>query len=218
MERRPDFAQVVRGGVGAFRAGHAEPGDEALRVVEIMIADPGERQIGEHFVAVGQIVERDGVARRRDAALAAQHDALGSPRRARGVEDHRGVLALAGADARVERGGDARVGERLAARRHHRVEGMEPRLAVIAQAALLVVNDMRQIRQPGGDGEDLVDLLLILRDDEFRPGVVEHESQLVGDRIGVDRDGNGAEHLGRRDGPVEARAVGADDGDAVALS
>ena len=56
---------------GAFRAGHAEAGDHALRVVEIMVADPGERQIGEHFVAVGQIVEGDGVARGGDAALAA---------------------------------------------------------------------------------------------------------------------------------------------------
>jgi hypothetical protein len=33
-----------------------------LRVVEIMIADPGQRQIGEHLVAVGQIVEGDRVA------------------------------------------------------------------------------------------------------------------------------------------------------------
>ena len=57
---RPDLAQVAGGGVGAFRTGHAEAGDIALRVVEIMVADPGERQIGEHFVAVGQLVEGDG--------------------------------------------------------------------------------------------------------------------------------------------------------------
>ena len=71
MKGRPDLAQVLGGGVGAFRAGHAKSRDEALRVVEIMVADPGERQIGEHLVAIGQIVEGDGVARRRDAALAA---------------------------------------------------------------------------------------------------------------------------------------------------
>ena len=95
---------------------------------------------------------------------------------------------------------------------------MESRLAVIAEPALLVINDVRQIRQPRGDGEYFVDLLLILRGDEFRAGVVEHGGHFVGDRIRVDRNGNGAEHLGGRDGPVEARAVGADDGDSIAFS
>ena len=64
IERRADLAQIGHRGVGAFRAGHAEAGDQALRVVEIMIADPGERQIGERLVVLGQLVEGDGVGRR----------------------------------------------------------------------------------------------------------------------------------------------------------
>ena len=72
MIGRADFAQVVGGGVGAFRTGHAEAGHVALRVVEIVVSDPGERQIGEHFVPLGKAVEGDGVARGGDRALAAQ--------------------------------------------------------------------------------------------------------------------------------------------------
>jgi hypothetical protein len=48
-----------------------EAGNVALRVVEIVIADPGERQIGEHAVVLGQLVEGDGVLRRCTACLSA---------------------------------------------------------------------------------------------------------------------------------------------------
>jgi hypothetical protein len=122
MEGRPDLAKVLGRGVGAFRAGHAEPGDEALRVIEVMVARPGQRQKGEHFVAIGQVVERDGVARRRDAALAAQHDALGAAGRARGVQDHRGIAALAFVDPPIERRGGARLSERRAPVGYHPIE------------------------------------------------------------------------------------------------
>ena len=43
---------------------------QALRVVEIMIADPGERQIGEHHVVLGQLVERHRVGGGLDPAAA----------------------------------------------------------------------------------------------------------------------------------------------------
>ena len=120
VEGRPDLAQVLGRGVGAFRAGHAEPGDEPLRVIEIMVARPGQRQKGEHFVAIGQVVERDRVARRRDAALAAQHDAFGAAGRARSIEDDRGIAAVALVDPPIERLGDISLGERRAPVGHHR--------------------------------------------------------------------------------------------------
>ncbi len=48
---------------------HAEAGDVALRVVEIVVADPGERQIGEHARRLSvRLVEGDGVAGGVDAA------------------------------------------------------------------------------------------------------------------------------------------------------
>ena len=82
MEGRADLAQILGGRRRAFRAGHAEARDQALRVIEIVIADPGQREIGQHLVAIGQIVEGDSIARGRDAALAGEHDALRAPGRA----------------------------------------------------------------------------------------------------------------------------------------
>ena len=80
------------------------------------------------------------------------------------------------------------------------------------EAALLVVDDALELRQPIGDGDDLVDLLLVADDGEPRLGVLEHVGHLVGHRVLVDRDGDAAEALHGRERGVEARAVVADDG------
>jgi len=82
MIGRADFAQVGRGGVGAFGAGDAEARDKALRVVEIVVADPRERQIGERLVTVGQFVVSDSVARGGNGTLAAQDHTLRAAGRA----------------------------------------------------------------------------------------------------------------------------------------
>ena len=85
-----------------------------------MIADPGQRQIGERFVAVGQPIERDRVARGANRSLAAQHDALGAAGGAGGVEYDRGVRAPAGVNAAIEVSRHGRIGERGAAFRGDR--------------------------------------------------------------------------------------------------
>ena len=61
IKARPDLAQILHRRVGIFRAGHAEARHQPLRIIEIVIADPGERQIGEHDVVFVQLVERDGI-------------------------------------------------------------------------------------------------------------------------------------------------------------
>jgi hypothetical protein len=181
-----------------------------------VIADPGEGQIGERLVAVGQIVEGDGFARRRDRALAAQDHALGASGRSGGVEDDGRIGPLAGVDAPVEVGRRGRIGEGGAAFRHERLERVKAGLVVVGEAARLVVNEMAQPRQPAADREDLVDLLLVLGDDDAGLGVIEHRGDLVRHRIGVDGDGDGADHLRRSDRPVKLRTVRADDRDGVA--
>jgi hypothetical protein len=82
MIGRADLSQVGRGSVGAFRAGDAKAGDITLRVIEVVVADPGEREVGEHLVTVRQIVEGDGVARSGNGVLAAQDHALRAAGRA----------------------------------------------------------------------------------------------------------------------------------------
>ena len=73
-----------------------------------------------------------------------------------------------------------------------------------------------QLRQPVGDRDDLVDLLLVLDDGELHLGVLEHVGHLVGHQVLVDRHRNAAEALHGREGGIQARAVVADDGDGVA--
>ena len=89
-------------------------------------------------------------------------------------------------------------------------------MVVILQAARLVVDDLRQLRQPVGDGDDLVDLLLILGDRELHFGMGEHIGHLVGDRVGIDRHRHGAERLAGAERPIEPRPIAADDGELVA--
>jgi hypothetical protein len=65
-------------------------------------------------------------------------------------------------------------------------------------------------------GEHLVHLLLVLGHDRGDIGVVPDIGELAGDGVLVDGNGHSAETLGGDLGPVEPRAVVADDRQAVA--
>src|SRR6185437_1639589 len=81
---------------------------------------------------------------------------------------------------------------------------------VIAKASRLVVNHALELRQSLLDGENLVDLLLILDRRKGHVRMRQNETQLVSNRIRIDRHGDGAEHLRRHDRPIELRPVRAD--------
>ena len=217
IEGRADLLQVRHRGVAALRAGEAEGGDQRLRIVEIVIPDPGERQIGERLVALGQPVEGDRVGRCIDAAAGGQHDALRLTGGAGGVEDDRAVGAAARLDLAVEPFAQSGVvHQRRTTIGDDVVDGMEAAVVVVAQPPRLVVDDLLELRQPLGHGQDLVDLLLVLDRREAHLGMGQHIGELFGDGVGVDRHRHGAEHLRRHHRPVEPGAVGPDDGDGVA--
>ena len=139
------------------------------------------------------------------------------PGGARRIENDREVGAAARLDLAVEplakRG---LLGERAATVRDDLVDGAEAAMVVIAQAARLVVDDPFELRQPLGERQNLVDLFLVLDRGKACLGMREHIGDLVGDRVGVDRHRDGAEHLRRHHRPIELRPVRADDGDGVA--
>ena len=107
-------------------------------------------------------------------------------------------------------------GAELAPGRLHRLEGLEDRVVVIAQAARVVIDDQLQVRQAVLQRQDLVDLFLVLGDDDRGLGVIEHIGELGRDRVLVDRDGDAAEALRGELRDIEARAVLADDRQLVA--
>ena len=87
IETGTDFAQVRHRRVGALRAGHAETGDQSLRIIEIVVANPGQRQIGKRDVIHRQLVEFDRIGRRVDRAFAGQHHAFRGASGARRIEN-----------------------------------------------------------------------------------------------------------------------------------
>ena len=141
VKARTDLAQIGGRGVGAFRAGHAEAGHQTLRVIEIVIADPGQRQIGERDVFLGQLVEGDGVGRRLDRSLAGQHHAFRRAGCAGGVENDRRVRTLAGGDLAIEPFAELGIGgQRLAAVGDDIVHRAQLGVVIVAQAARFVVD------------------------------------------------------------------------------
>ena len=98
----------------------------------------------------------------------------------------------------------------------HVLERDQAAVVVVLQSARLVVDDAGKLRQPLGDRDDLVDLLLVLDDGEHHLGMRQHVGHLVGDGVGIDRHRHGAERLAGADRPIESRPVAADDGELVA--
>src|ERR1700736_1426828 len=91
IEGWSDLAQILLDRFTALGTRHAESCGKALCIVEIMIAHPGERQVGERHVVVSQSIEPDSIRRSIDAASRRQHDALRRAGCSRGVEDNRDV-------------------------------------------------------------------------------------------------------------------------------
>ena len=80
---------------------------------------------------------------------------------------------------------------------------VQPGVVVVPQAARVEVDDLLERRQPAGDLEHLVDLLLVAGDHEARAAMLEHEGHLLGDRVLVERHRHRAADLRRDHRPVE---------------
>jgi hypothetical protein len=211
-----DLAPVFHHGLARLRAVDAVARNIVLRVGEQVIADPGERQVGDGFLVLVQPVEHIAVARRDDGVVVGEHHALRPSGRPRGVEDHGEVRALAlrhrGVPARQPCG----VGDLLAADLLYVVDPGQFRAVIVAQAARLVVDHVTQTGEAVGDRQHLVDLLLVLDHRHGDARVLQHIGHLVGNAVGVDRHRNGAERLAGAHRPVKPRAVAADDRELLA--
>ena len=104
-----DFLEVDGDGGGGFGAVDHVAGHQPLRVAEDVLADPGRRQVGQHLVFGGQLVETGADGGAVDQGAVGVHHALGVAGGARG-EEHRGHvvglrhLHLLGEQLRVDLG------------------------------------------------------------------------------------------------------------------
>ena len=104
-----------------------------MGVAEDVLADPGRRQVGQHFLGFGQVVEAAaGVGAVEQAGVGVDH-AFRVAGGARGEEHRRHVLRRAGLDLAVEEAGVGGVARRSGF--DQRVQRFETGLGVIAQAA-----------------------------------------------------------------------------------
>src|SRR4029078_1918234 len=77
VKTRPYLTQIGHRRVGTFRTGSAKAGDQTLCVVEIVVTDPSEWQVGKRNVVLGEFVEGYRVRRRVYRTLAGKQNSLG---------------------------------------------------------------------------------------------------------------------------------------------
>jgi hypothetical protein len=135
----------------------------------------------------------------------AEQYALRSARSARRVGDRGDVVGAALVDLALEEAGMLLAED--GARCLEIVERLEDAVLVGVHAARVLVRDEPQVRQLVGDGDDLVDLLLVLGDHHRDLRVLEHVGELAGDRVLVQRHRHAAERLRGELRPIEPGAV-----------
>ena len=181
-----------------------------------MIANPGERQVGDDFLVPAEVIEQIAVAGRDDQVVEGQHHPLRTTGGSRGIENDGKIRTLAAINARQPSLGGAIRRKLGAAALLDIANPLQAGVVVVAQPARLIVENVGEARQAIRDRGDLVDLLLVFRDRNGDFGVVEHIGHLVGDGVGVDRHRHRAQRLNRAHRPIEPRPIGTDDCNLVA--
>ena len=186
-----------------------------MRVVQVVIADPGERQIGKRHIHFRQLVEGHRIGCGIDRTFAGEDDTFRGACRARGIENDRGIGALAGFNLLVEPCGHRGICEGFAAVRDDILHRSQFAVIVITQPPLFVVDHHLELRDAIHHRLNLVDLLLVFDGGKTRVGVRKHEGKFVGHRVGVDGHRNCAQHLRGHHRPIKSRPVAADDGNGL---
>src|SRR5437764_7573417 len=175
---------------------------------------PRHRQIGQIVVVDAEVLGLGRHPGGRDRVRVREHRPLRAPGGPRGVADERELVRHALLDLRFE---EARMlPVKLPPELLNLLEGLEPVVTVVEHAARVVVDDEAEGRELRAEGEHLVDLLLVLGDDHGDLGVIPGVRELLRDRVLVDGHRDATEGLRGDLGPVEARAVVADDRELLA--
>ena len=209
----PISRQVRLGRLDALREVDRQSEQQSACYGHHLFADPGEREKGDKLVGIVLGVKCAEVGRHGDEILVGQHRQLRKSRGSRCGADPRHIFRFRIFHVPFELSGMilfvalpdlddvGKIGEQVR--------------IVFGHPLRVVVDDLFYIRQVFLHVEDLVDLLLILGDDEFRLGVVDDVGDLFQDRILIYA---GSESAGRLRGELGDDPFGlvvADDGNLV---
>ncbi len=203
--RGADVVHVDRYGRRRFGVINRKAGDQQLGIGKHILADPGWRQIGQHFFPVGQVFQRLNHLRPVNQRSMREHHAFGLARGARGIEHGRGIFR---ADPvyriNIGAGCACRVG---ISQLLQRFPGHKQRIAVMTQSTRVVINHMRQRMHLLAYLEHFVNLFLVFGHDNSYAGVLQHIDHLLSHRILIHGHRNGADCLLGHHGHIQARPV-----------
>ena len=209
-----DLADVLGHRVEALGEVHRRAGVERVEDGEGPLRDVAEGQEGELLVALVQPGDEVGVAELEQDVAVAQHRPLGGAGGAGGVDQDREVVGPRDLDQAIEGVGVLPVVP--LAQLEQRLEGHDLVVAERVQALHVVDEDLDQLRAAVAHRQDLVELLLVLREEEAGPAVVDDVLHLARGVGGVDAVGDGGHRHHAEVGVEPLRAVVRDDRDHVA--
>ena len=172
-----------------------------------------ERQVGHRAVRLGgeRGIVRGHRARRRQVLAMRDKRALGVARRPGGIDNKRGLLGTELADLAGEPG---QVG--VGARRAHGGKGRKLGVAQGKERGFVDHQHAPELRQSVDEGQNLVDVLLVLGDEQGGAAVLHLVFDLLGRCRWIDAVDDGAQRLGREVGDQPGLAGVRHDGDTVA--
>ena len=114
---------------------------------------------------------------------------------------------------------EARLARRaVAAHRRQLVGFHQPRIIVFPHAARIGIDDVPEIGRAIGQGQQLVDLLLVLGEHQFGFAVAQEVGGFLVQHVAIEAKAHGADGMGCDLGRHPVRPVVADDADDVALA
>ncbi len=215
-EGRRDLAEIVHHRVGLLDEVDLHPAQQPFAEHIDLFHDPGQRQHRDIFVVRSLGIEGEIGRAMPQHPPRRQHRQFRMRCRARRGAEDGCVLAAGRVDQPVIEAGLARGA--LAAQGGEAVGRHQSRVVIFPHAARVGIDDVLQVRHALGEGQELVDLLLVLG--EHQPGfaVVEEIGGFLVQHVAVQAKAHGADGVGRdlRRHPV--RPVVADDADDIAAA
>ena len=215
-EGRRDLAEVAHHRVRLFDEIDLHPAEQAFAEHVDLFHDPGQRQHRDIFV-VGPLRVKGEIGRAvAQHAAGGQHGKFRMRCRAGGGAEDRDVLAFGCISELVVESWLARRAVAAHCRKPCCIH--QPRIVIFSHAARIGIDDVLQVRHAVGKREQLVDLLLVFREDESRFAIVEKVGRLLIEHVAIETEAQTADRMGGDLGRDPVRTIIADDADHVAAT